>query len=191
MQQWMHNQMLSEMVLADRQLRLADLGRRQYTPELEFWFQATDVHTKALDDLVRARTLDGAGRPGLALATLNGMMRGFIDLVFEHEGRYYVLDYKSNHLGTDDAAYSQDNMRRVVLDKRYDMQYALYTLALHRLLKSRLPDYDYDRHVGGAVYLFLRGCGAASGGVFHQLPERGLIEQLDEIFAGERADHAA
>ena len=190
-QQWMHNQLLSEMVLADRQLRLADLGRRQYTPELEFWFQATDVHTKALDELVRARTLDGAGRPGLALATLNGMMRGFIDLVFEHEGRYYVLDYKSNHLGTDDAAYSQDNMRRVVLDKRYDMQYALYTLALHRLLKSRLPGYDYDRHVGGAVYLFLRGCDAASGGVFHQLPERGLIEQLDEIFAGERADHAA
>lgn len=190
-QQWMIDVLELELSLGNDSLRLADLAAGRYTPELEFWFQASRVGTEALDEMVRENTLDAAARPRLAPGELNGMMRGFIDLVFEHEGRYYVLDYKSNHLGPDDAAYQEDNMRRVVLEKRYDMQYALYTLALHRLLRHRLPDYDYDRHVGGAVYLFLRGCRNASGGVFHQRPSRELIEALDRLFADREMDHAA
>ncbi len=88
---------------------------------------------------------------------LNGMFKGFIDLTFEHDGRYYVADYKSNWLGVDDAAYTEQAMEQSILDNRYDLQYVLYLLALHRQLKARLADYDYDRHVGGALYLFLRG----------------------------------
>jgi hypothetical protein len=107
--------------------------------------------------------LDAAERPALATATLNGMRKGFIDLVFEHDGRYFVADYKSNWLGPDAAAYTTDAMRDAILHARYELQYVLYLLALHRLLKARLPDYDYDRHVGGAVYLFLRGSGAEPG----------------------------
>ena len=71
------------------------------------------------------------------------------------------------------------------LDKRYDLQYVLYLLALHRLLKARLPGYDYDQHIGGAVYLFLRGVNSASGGAFTDKPPRVLIEQLDALFDGE------
>ena len=113
------------------------------------------------------------------------MLKGFIDLVFEHEGRYYVLDYKSNTLGEDDSAYTDQAMGDAILDKRYDLQYVLYLLALHRLLKARLPDYDYDRHVGGAVYLFLRGIDSTGGGAFSDKPPRALIEQLDALFDGE------
>lgn len=113
------------------------------------------------------------------------MLKGFIDLVFEHKGQYYVLDYKSNTLGEDDAAYTDQAMGQAILDKRYDLQYILYLLALHRLLKARLPGYDYDQHIGGAVYLFLRGVNSASGGAFTDKPPRVLIEQLDALFDGE------
>jgi len=154
-------------------------------PELEFWFESRNVSVRKLDQLVTAHTLNSADRPRVEEARFNGMLKGFIDLVFEHEGRYYVLDYKSNTLGEDDSAYTDQAMGNAILDKRYDLQYVLYLLALHRLLKARLPDYDYDRHIGGAVYLFLRGVDSASGGAFTDKPPRTLIEQLDALFDGE------
>ena len=87
--------------------------------------------------------------------------------------------------GEDDDAYTDQAMGQAILDKRYDLQYILYLLALHRLLKARLPGYDYDQHIGGAVYLFLRGVNSASGGAFTDKPPRVLIEQLDALFDGE------
>ena len=169
--------------------RLADLAGAR--PEMEFWFETHRADLVRLDALVRAHTLAGAARPELAPGQLNGMLKGFIDLVFEHRGRYYVADYKSNWLGPDDAAYTPAAMRDAVLAKRYELQYVLYLFALHRLLKSRLPDYDYDRHVGGAVYLFLRGSHAPTRGVHAERPPRALIDALDAEFgmavAGEGA----
>jgi exodeoxyribonuclease V beta subunit len=111
------------------------------------------------------------------------MLKGFIDLVAEHDGRYYVLDYKSNWLGPDDAAYTPAAMAAAVLAKRYELQYVLYLLAIHRLLKLRLPDYDYDRHLGGAIYLFLRGSQSPGRGIHAERPPRALIEALDALFA--------
>ncbi|MGC3964301.1 MAG: PD-(D/E)XK nuclease family protein [Rhodocyclaceae bacterium] len=135
-----------------------------------------------LDALVRGATQGGAARPVLQRNVLNGMLKGFIDLVFEHEGRYYVADYKSNWLGADDIAYSVDAMRAAVLEHRYDLQYVLYVFALHRLLRVRLPGYDYERHVGGAVYLFLRGSQSNTQGVHFERPPRQLMDALDTLF---------
>lgn len=117
-------------------------------------------------------------------ALLNGMFKGFIDLTFEHEGRYYVVDYKSNWLGPDNGAYTREAMDQAILDHRYDLQYVLYLLALHRQLKARLPGYDYDLHVGGAVFVFLRGVHAPTQGVYFARPAKSLIEQLDALFSG-------
>ncbi|MGR4066929.1 exodeoxyribonuclease V subunit beta [Billgrantia sp. C5P2] len=163
-----------------------------YQVEMEFWFASRQVDTRQLDALVSAYTLpnpdDRPGtslpRPALDADTLNGMLKGFIDLVFEHEGRYYVADWKSNHLGPDDSAYSPEAMRQAVAEKRYDLQYALYLLALHRLLKARLPGYDYDRHIGGSLTVFLRGANAESRGVHAERPPRELIEAMDALFQG-------
>ncbi|HTN34137.1 MAG TPA: exodeoxyribonuclease V subunit beta, partial [Marinobacter sp.] len=141
-------------------------GLTTLRPELEFWFESRNVSIPALDALVKAHTLNQADRPQTESGRFNGMLKGFIDLVFEHEGQYYVLDYKSNTLGDKDTDYTDQAMGEAILDKRYDLQYVLYLLALHRLLKTRLPDYDYDTHVGGAVYLFLRGYLAPTAGVF-------------------------
>ena len=162
---------------------LADLATLR--PELEFWFESRNVSIGKLDQLVTHYTLNGADRPRVEENRFNGMLKGFIDLVFEHNGQYYVLDYKSNTLGEEDSAYTDQAMGNAILNKRYDLQYVLYLLALHRLLKARLPGYSYDQHIGGAVYLFLRGVHSASGGAFTDKPPRELIEHLDALFDGE------
>jgi len=156
----------------------------QYQIEMEFWFASHKVDVVQMDTLVRQHTHGGAARAGAEPSLLNGMFMGFIDLTFEHQGRYYVADYKSNWLGTDDSAYTEQAMTASILANRYDLQYVLYLLALHRQLKARLPGYDYDQHMGGALYLFLRGTRAQGQGVFFTRPPRLLIESLDLMFQG-------
>jgi exodeoxyribonuclease V beta subunit len=156
----------------------------QYRVEMEFWFACSKVDVAQMDALVRRYTHKGAPRAAAETVSLNGMFKGFIDLTFEHEGRYYVADYKSNWLGVDDDAYTAQAMENAILDNRYDLQYVLYLLALHRQLKARLADYDYDRHMGGAVYLFVRGARATSQGAWFTRPPRELIESLDLLFQG-------
>jgi exodeoxyribonuclease V beta subunit len=169
--------------MAPATIALAQLDT--YLAEMEFWVAAHAVDTVRLDDAVRHYTLDAAARPQLEPARLNGMLKGFMDLVFEHEGRYYVADYKSNWLGPDDTAYSSERMRAQILHSRYELQYVLYVFALHRLLKARIPDYDYDAHIGGAVYLFVRGIGASTQGIHVERPPRDLIDELDALFSND------
>ncbi|MFC6668907.1 PD-(D/E)XK nuclease family protein [Marinobacterium aestuariivivens] len=142
---------------------------------------------RALNRLLQAQDPLAAGAGELRFETVQGMLKGFIDLVFRVDGRYYILDYKSNHLGGEPGDYGAEPLRQAMREHRYDLQYQLYTLALHRLLRQRLPDYDYDRDVGGVFYLFLRGMRADDPvrlGVFHCKPERGLVESLDRLFCG-------
>ena len=117
-------------------------------------------------------------------AKIDGFLHGFIDLVAEHDGRWYVLDYKSNWLGPDLASYSEAAIAESMRHHGYHLQYLLYLTALHRLLPLRLEDYDYDRHIGGAFYLFLRGMrpNAPGSGVFHDRPSRACIEAIDACF---------
>ncbi|MEX0732894.1 MAG: exodeoxyribonuclease V subunit beta [Aquisalimonadaceae bacterium] len=178
---WMLGLLQTPLRLAEGEaVALQDL--RSYQPELEFWFETRQVDAAVLDRRIRTGTLNGLVRPAVESRLLNGMLKGFIDLVFEHRGRYYVVDYKSNWLGEDANAYTADAIRDAVLEKRYDLQYVLYILALHRLLKARLPDYRYDHHIGGAVYLFLRGTGAASQGLHLEKPPASFIDELDAMF---------
>ena len=165
-------------------LALRDLRPEQIQVEMEFWFASHGVDTRILERLTQTHYLPGQARPPLLAEQINGMLRGFIDLVFEHQGRYYVLDWKSNWLGPDDSAYTPQAMQAAILSHRYDLQFLLYLLALHRQLRARLPGYDYDRHIGGAVYVFLRGSAAASQGLFTAKPPAALIEALDALFAG-------
>ena len=111
------------------------------------------------------------------------MVRGSIDLVFRHHGKYYLVDYKSNFLGSTLADYNQEALKKEMLHSHYDWQYLIYTLALHRYLQSVVSDYDYARDFGGVFYLFLRGMnGEPQSGVFYDRPSVELITELDGVF---------
>ena len=117
------------------------------------------------------------------------MLKGFADLVFEHQGRYWVLDYKSNSLGAGDAAYSRAAMSGAMAAHRYDIQGAIYMLALHRLLRSRLGEaYQPQRQLGGAIFLFLRGiANPVTHGCYLIDPDLVLLDGLDALLKGESA----
>ncbi len=163
-------------------LRLRDL--KNYRTEMEFWFETHNVDLNHLDRIVTTYTLGNRNRPALLPEKINGILKGFMDLVFEHEGKYFIADYKSNWLGARNDAYSVEAMDEAVRDHRYDLQYSLYLFALHRLLQSRLPDYDYNHHVGGVIYLFMRGISAPSAGIHFERPPAQLMIELDLLFRG-------
>jgi len=162
---------------------LSDL--EEVLPEMEFWFPSHALDVGALDRLCRQRLLGDVPRPTLPERQLHGMLKGFTDLVFECQGRYWVLDYKSNALGPGDAAYTQPAMAAAMAGHRYDIQGAIYLLALHRLLRARLGErYDPRQQLGGAVFLFLRGIGnEATRGCYLIEPDMELLDGLDELLA--------
>jgi exodeoxyribonuclease V beta subunit len=151
--------------------------------EMEFWFPSRQLDVAALDRLCRRHMLGNTPRPILPERQLHGMLKGFTDLVFECHGRYWVLDYKSNALGPGDAAYTQAAMAAGMAEHRYDIQGAIYMLAVHRLLRARLgADYSPHEHLGGAVFLFLRGIGnPATHGCYLVEPDLELLDGLDRL----------
>ncbi|MDD4947627.1 MAG: exodeoxyribonuclease V subunit beta, partial [Gallionella sp.] len=155
-------------------------------PEMEFWLPANYMEAKEIDAQCRQYLLPGVERPGLVERQLHGMLMGFADLVFEHQGKYWVLDYKSNHLGEDDAVYDHDALAHAMAEHRYDVQAAIYLLALHRLLKQRLGNsYRPEDHLGGAVYLFLRGIKGPQNGVCLMPACLPLLDALDAMLGEE------
>lgn len=112
-----------------------------------------------------------------------GMLHGFIDLLFEYDGKFYVADYKSNYLGDSLEDYSQEKMRQKNQDSFYDLQYLIYSVALHRYLTNSLSDYDFDKHFGGVYYFYLRGFRNGFGAYKTKI-ERSTLEKFDSIFTG-------
>jgi exodeoxyribonuclease V beta subunit len=167
---------------------LADLQAGQYQVEMEFLLgvdEVDGVDVQLLDQAVSEAIFAKQSRPSLLAKKVSGLLKGFIDLVFVHNGQYYVTDYKFNYLGDSLADYDLPQLTSAMLDKRYDLQLVLYVLALHRLLKTRLPEYDYQTHVGGGLYLFLRGAENSAQGRVLLKPDFQLIDYLDRLFKGD------
>ena len=153
-------------------------------PEMEFWCPIEALDTAQLDALCRQHLYPGRPRPALSTQQLRGLLMGFADLVFEHQGRYGVMDYKSNALGPRDADYTAAAMEHAMLEHRYDVQAALYLLALHRLLRARLgSSYQPEQHLQGAHYFFLRGIASPSAGALHLSAPMALLNALDAAIA--------
>ncbi len=148
--------------------KLASVGRSQRLVEWQFYTPLADLSPVELSDLFRAhaqgpwvddycRRLEHLGR-----SRLEGFLTGFVDLLFEHGGKWYIVDWKSNHLGDRAEDYGHDAMMRVMIEHHYLLQYHLYTVAAHRYLQSRIPDWSYERDFGGVFYIFLRAAGGQS-----------------------------
>ena len=146
------------------------------------------------DDPVRSYA-DALDRPDLGGQALRGYLTGSIDLALRVDGRYVVVDYKTNWLGPPDAAltagdYGPDALVAAMQHSSYPLQALLYAVVLHRFLRWRLPGYDPETHLGGVVYLYLRGmCGPETPiidgnptGVFSWRPPAALVIALSDLF---------
>ncbi len=115
---------------------------------------------------------------------IDGAFKGFIDLVFENNGRYYVLDYKSNFLGYQTADYFPESLQLAIEDHDYDLQYLIYLAALQRYLRAVVPDYAYERHIGGVYYLFLRGINPDDdAGIYFTCPSAEIVDAVEACFS--------
>lgn len=170
-------------------MTLAGLDPTRRLTEWPFLFASPALELSALRALLARH-----GYPDVALEAgmLAGYVKGFIDLVVEHEGRFWIIDWKSNHLGASAADYGAAALEAAMAHHAYHLQALLYTVALHRYLKARRPGYDYDVHIGGYSYLFVRGVrpawcdGAVPAGVHARKPSRELIEALDALMSAGR-----
>lgn len=183
-QSWLTTLAQLPIQLVSGELSLNQLTTGAFWCEMGFTLPLAQTHSQAIDDVVSAMVLAGESRPKLSYQRLGGLVTGFMDLIIEHQGRYYVLDYKTNKLahGYDDWSCAQ-----AILAHRYDVQAMLYVLALHRLLSTRLPNYDYERHMGGAIYWFIRGANQQQPqqGIWHCKPSLAELKVLSDYFASE------
>ena len=112
-------------------------------------------------------------------------MKGYVDLVFAFDGRYHVLDYKTNFLGTRCADYRSEALDAAMREHHYGLQALIYSVALHRYLGRRIDDYDPERHLGEAWYLFVRAIGLdGDAGLWRRRFTPALIADVDTLFEG-------
>ena len=166
---------------------LGSIATARRLTELEFSLPSPRVSAQELNTALRSLGYDV---PRLTFPDLEGYLKGFIDLVFEHGGRYYVLDWKSNHLGYASSDYGAPELQTAMADHSYHLQYLLYALAVDRYLKHRVTGYRHDMHFGGVLYLFVRGvrpdwfhAEGIPAGVFHHRPTAATLARLDALFA--------
>ncbi|NTU58677.1 MAG: exodeoxyribonuclease V subunit beta [Chlorobiaceae bacterium] len=177
---------------------LGGLKPSGWSTELEFFFPLKRMASSELADvLVRHGALPGgidlaAVASSLEFTPVKGMLMGFMDMVFESGGRYWLLDWKSNHLGNSVEEYRKEALRKAMVENLYPLQYLLYTVALDRYLSLRVPGYCYANHFGGVIYVFLRGVSTAIGeetGFFRDLPSEELIRELGAILIEKWEEH--
>jgi exodeoxyribonuclease V beta subunit len=168
-------------------LRLRSVSNRERLNEVQFYFPLKKISPDQLTSLFRTlpggKATNGFFHPldRLDFMPTRGFMKGFIDLVFRHEERFYIVDWKSNYLGAALECYNRPALNRTMVESCYILQYHLYTLALDRYLSLRIPGYEYDTHFGEVFYIFLRGVDPDKGpayGIYRDRPPKAMIQEL-------------
>ena len=166
-------------------LSLSALQPGSWVQEMEFYFPLRSLEPQQFVSVFKKFGITSPVDFERVARQLNfqrvkGMLLGFIDLVFTHGGKYYIIDWKSNHLGHQPENYHPGNLAREMERKLYPLQYLLYTVAVNRYLERRIVDYHYDSHFGGVFYLFLRGIDAAypGNGIYFDKPPAALVAGL-------------
>jgi len=175
--------------LGETRIRLAELEAKQRLTELEFCFPLDNLNLDRFRQILSEPEFGMMGEfisasKRLGSAHFKGYMKGYIDLVFEAGGRFYIIDYKSNWLGNSLSDYAPPRLIRPMAQHHYYLQYLIYTVATHRYLRSRLQNYNYADHFGGVFYVFLRGVSINSAsGIFHTVPSYNLVRSLDQLMS--------
>ena len=173
----------------DKEFCLSQIKNNDRLNELGFYFPLKNLSKQTLGTLFSktAQTPVLKGFAGeiekLNFPSLNGFIKGFIDLIFTYKGKFYIVDWKSNLIGKNINHYKAENLIPIMQNDYYILQYHLYTLALHKYLKNRLPDYSYEKYFGGIFYIFLRGIDKTKDpdyGIFRDRPQEDLILEMDK-----------
>ncbi len=181
-----HNVLATPLVHGTESLTLRDIALEDRFHEWEFHFPTGALNPDRLYRALHHVDFYEKSVKGLQFDSLRGLVRGFIDLVFRYRGRYFIADYKSNHLGHRVEDYGSEQLESAMHKHRYPLQMLLYTVAAHRFLGLRLSGYDYDTHFGGVFYLFLRGMRPENKGitgVFYHRPNKADVNRLDALFS--------
>ncbi len=186
---WLDETLDTPLSPALRGLSMAAIDKTSTIREAKFYFPVRDLNSNKLTKVVNRHRSEVISEPvPLKMPgenVLTGMMHGFIDLIFEWEGKYYVADYKSTYLGDNFADYAYAQIARNNQHHLYDLQYLIYALALHRYLQHMLPNYEPQIHFGGVFYLYLRGMHPDNKnyeGVFFSQISPLLLDELDAAF---------
>ena len=185
------DQMLNDVLrspLNENGLRLGNVARNSRIDEMAFCIPVDDFDQSGWRRVLQRHALPGGLTPekmteAFRYANAQGFLQGFIDLVFEDNGRFYLVDYKSNFLGGEYNDYLSPALTIEMQRSGYTMQYLIYSLALDYWLQSRKPDYQYEQHFGGVFYLFLRGVSPDhnGAGIFFDHPSSALIKDLQHL----------
>lgn len=172
---------LAKLTVADTVFSLNELHRDKKINELEFDFNVTSFSPEEMNHLSATETPFQIRYA----KELEGIMNGKIDLFFEHDGKFFILDWKSNYLGDKPGDYSEENVRAAMAESNYHLQYLIYTVAVKKYLQLRKPGFDYKTHFGGVIYLFVRGIRKDKNqGIFTHKPSGHLIDELEKILSG-------
>ncbi len=160
-------------------VQLRQIERRDRLDEMEFHFPLSTSN-----NLLSFLETKGYTASSAEYLVLDGMMTGLIDLTFRKDDKYYLVDYKSNYLGPSFRDYEPEKLNVAMKSHQYDLQYLIYSVALNKMLKHKLPDYDYEQHFGGVSYLFLRGMQSGSAtGVYATKPDADTIDELTGLLS--------
>ena len=161
----------------DEDFYLANIKESACLKEMPFYLKLADFSTENVNFLLQ----DEPTVQALSFKQMQGYLTGFIDLICEYKGRYFVMDYKSNAL----ANYKEESLIEAMREHNYGLQYWIYSVVLHCYLKKRLENYQFSEHFGGVRYLFVRGMqqDTPMSGVFSALPDEQMLEELSEVFA--------
>ena len=168
---------------------LSEISMQDRVEEMEFQFPVKAGNFGQLieslpENSLLSRYLHGIGKKRILEIESEGLLKGLMDLVFRHQGKYYLLDWKSNRLNGHEDGFSATELEAEMMDHHYIFQYHLYLVGLLRFLKSRVHGFNYATHFGGVYYLFVRGIGNDSTkGIFYDLPDENLLQQLDAFFS--------
>ncbi len=174
---------------------LSKVKADQRRHELEFYFPVKDIDSKKLVSVFGQHNLFtgeySQAMKQLAFSDINGFMHGYIDMVFQYDGLFYIIDWKSNLLGFSIDAYHRSKLSSAIISHYYFLQYTIYTVALHRYLSHLFgKSYSYEKNFGGVFYIFVRGVDATKGheyGIFYDKPDAVLIEKINDFFNPVRA----
>jgi exodeoxyribonuclease V beta subunit len=167
----------------DSAFTLAGVPMSERLTEMEFHFPTGSLDGARILQFIRDPDSSSPAPAPIPISRLQGFLKGFVDLIFRFQGRYHIIDWKSNLLGINVEAYNRQAMQREIEDACYDLQYHIYAVALDKYLRKRVTGYDYDQHFGGAHYVFLRGLapGHPDLGVFHDRPSSQKIACLSSV----------